>query len=190
MNPRLMAALAGIALCSPAYALKIEFAGNGHSYEIFEARGISWADANAAAIASGGYLATLTDAAENQFVFDVVVEPVFGTGNGGNDGVQAWIGGYQSDSGLEPDGGWQWVTGEAWSFTNWAGGEPNNSGGNEDHLAINRFGDWRWNDEGAWTGGVRGYVVEYNRVPDGGMTALLLALGLGSMAAVRRKLNR
>jgi len=27
---------------------------------------------------------------------------------------------------LEPDGGWQWITGEPWVYTNWDIGEPNN----------------------------------------------------------------
>jgi hypothetical protein len=39
---------------------------------------------------------------------------------------------------VEPDGGWQWVTGEAFSYTNWRLGEPNNNG---DENRIQYFGD-------------------------------------------------
>jgi hypothetical protein len=43
----------------------------------------------------------------------------------------------------EPGGGWEWVTGESWVFTNLSNGEPNNSQGSENWL---HFGD----DSGLW----------------------------------------
>ena len=42
---------------------------NGHIYEYVSASGISWSDAAAAALAAGGYLATITSAEEKSFVF-------------------------------------------------------------------------------------------------------------------------
>lgn len=179
-------AVVSVALLSVgAYAIPVYNPSTGHSYEVFEAPLITWVDARAAAESKGGYLATLTDAAENQFVFDHVVVPAFGTGNQGNDGVQAWIGGFQPDKTSEPDGGWQWVTGEAWSYTNWGGLEPNNAGGGiEDHLTINRFGDWTWNDEGSWMGGIRGYIVEYENI-----RASPLVLPLSASSCLNRTAN-
>jgi hypothetical protein len=45
----------------------------------------------------------------------------------------------------EREGTWEWVTGEAVTFTNWSGGEPNNSG-DEDGCELAWHGTW--NDRG------------------------------------------
>lgn len=165
-----------------ATADSIQWSGNGHSYQAFLVDSISWADANAAAVAKGGYLATLTSAEENQWVYDNIVAPIFGTGPNVSD--QAWLGGLKPVGSSQPSEGWQWVSGETWTYANWGSGEPNNVGGIENHLTINRFGDWSWNDEGSWPSGVKGYVVEY--VPDGGMTLVMLGLGIGCVSIMAR----
>lgn len=170
------------AACVSVHGTPVQWSVNGHWYEAFAADAINWSDASTAATAKGGYLATLTNADENAWVYDNVVVPMFGTGAGETD--QAWLGGFQPAGSTEPAGGWEWVTGEAWSYTNWGSGEPNDVNGVEDHLTINRFGDWTWNDEGSWPAGVKGYVVEY--VPDGGYTFLLLGLGLLGSGVARR----
>lgn len=180
--------LAGLALsvASPvATANPITWAGNGHTYDIVTSPGITWSAANAA-VPAGWTLATLTSAEENRWVYDNIVLPAFGTGNGGNDGVQAWLGGSRP-AGSDPVTGWGWVTGEAWSYTNWGSGEPNNSGAGEFGLTINRLGNWTWNDEGAWPGGVKGYVIE--RVSDGGSTVTLLGIAIAAFGCLRRKLG-
>ena len=182
-----LAIAAALTLCVTASAIPIYNPANGHSYEVIEARDITWDVASAAAIAKGGHLATLTSAAENQWVFDNVVAPAFGT-DYLNDVVQVWLGGFQKPGGTEPDGGWKWVTGEKWSYTNWLEGEPNNSLNIESHLTINRLGSAQWNDEGAWV--VRGYLVEYSPVPEGGATALLLAGSIGIMGYLRQSCAR
>ena len=58
-----------------------------------------------------------------------------------------WLGGFQdltSPNYSEPSGGWTWVTGEPWSYTNWFPGEPNNTGGGEDYLGACRTWRRRW----------------------------------------------
>ena len=46
--------------------------GNDHSYEaVLATSGITWDNAYSAAEARGGYLATITSAAENEFVFSL-----------------------------------------------------------------------------------------------------------------------
>ncbi len=70
-----------------------------------------------------GHLVTLTSAEENVWV----------TTNLSN--ITGWLGGFQPAGSSEPNGNWQWVTGEQWSYTNWAAGEPNNQG-NEDFLIF------------------------------------------------------
>lgn len=155
--------------------------GNGHWYEAISAPNTSWTNAKAAAEAAGGHLATITSAAENAFIFDLV--PLVG----GNPSPY-WLGGFQSPAFPEPptNAGWQWVTGEAWSYTNWANGEPNNA--SEDSLAFAFFAPGGvWNDAPTgYTGyGTGGYVVEY--VPDGGATLGLLGGVLLGLGALRRK---
>jgi len=62
-----------------------------------------------------GHLATITSSAENAFISTQLGTTQF-----------AWLGGEQPPGSLEPDGGWQWITGEPWVYTNWDIGEPNN----------------------------------------------------------------
>jgi len=104
---------------------------------------ISWEDANTAAAAAGGYLATITSAAENSFVFSLVNHAAFWHGYSG-----PWLGGYQSPATTEANANWRWVTSEAWIYTNWQAGQPNDSGGKaEDKLQFG-FGTIAptWND--------------------------------------------
>ena len=81
-----------------------------------------------------GYLATLTDQAENDFVYSM-----------GNPQWH-WVGGFQnlnSPTYSEPSGGWEWVTGEAWVYENWHPGEPNNKDMRylvKTHIPPNRAG--------------------------------------------------
>ena len=133
----------------------VEFwAGNSHYYELVNAPNLSWTDARAAAEAAGGHLATITSLAENEFIYNTL-----GVGN-----RPLWLGGFQPPDFVEPpfDDGWQWVTGELFSYTNWAGGEPNNTTlDNEDSLVFWTAGTWNDSPTG-WTGyGNGGYIIEY-----------------------------
>jgi len=57
-------------------ALAEVWPGNGHDYEaVLAPDGITWDAANAAAVASGKHLATITSAAENDFVFSLLSAP-------------------------------------------------------------------------------------------------------------------
>jgi hypothetical protein len=141
---------------------------NGHSYKVVAVpSGVKWQQARDAAIAAGGHLATLTDAAENQFVFDLAyADP--------NTWLQyydlqlgPYIGGYQPEGSVEPDGGWKWVTGEPWSFTNWNSlaftpVDPDlQLAENRAHLEYNNGNvEPTWNDVSAGST-LRGYVIEW-----------------------------
>lgn len=105
-------------ICEQSY----EWPTNRHTYTFVCFTG-TWVQARADAESRGGHLATLTSVQEND-----AVDEAFDTDH------DAWIGGYQPNPGVdEPVGGWAWVTGEPWSFTAWASGEPNDVGG-EDFL--------------------------------------------------------
>jgi streptogramin lyase len=139
--------------------------GNGHYYELVmpadPSGNFSWTQADAAASAmsydgSPGYLATVTSAAENEFLGSQFQS---GLGDRGN---VAWIG--LTDVGHTND--WTWVTGEPFSYSNWAGGEPNNPGV-EDWVGYWNVEApaWSWNNfllDDYAPGVLYGFIVEFN----------------------------
>ncbi|MGA1223481.1 MAG: M12 family metallo-peptidase [Phycisphaerales bacterium] len=93
--------------------------GNGSAYELVLVQpAANWLTAYNAAIARGGRLATITSQSEADFVYRTLVSN--GIGWAGAQGP--WIGLYKQS------GVWRWVTNEPYEFTQWAPGEPNNSG--------------------------------------------------------------
>jgi Lectin C-type domain len=139
--------------------------GNGHYYEaVLIPDGISWTAANEIANNKQGdwHLVTITSAAENAFVYDLVDDdPAFWKrgGTSGNWGGP-WIGGYQEND----TGPWKWVTGEPFEYKNWGPREPF---GNGDKIAL--FGYQRrmgphWND--AYDKHMYyGYIIESETMP-------------------------
>lgn len=143
---------------------------NGHVYEVVNyGSSTSWNTANVAAQArtfngATGYLATITTQAE----YDYLSTRLSGDG---------WFG--ASDATTEGD--WQWVSGpEAgtsfWAglgdgspvdglYSNWAGGEPNDSGGDEDCAQFYSGGSG-WNDLPCTGDYLQYYVVEYGAPDD------------------------
>lgn len=100
---------------------------NGHHYYMIQSGPIGFNAAKAVAeglsyLGVQGHLATINDAEENSFLATTF-------------GVRAWVGGIQdtsSPSYSEPGGGWSWITGEAFTYSNWTAGEPNDFNGNEE----------------------------------------------------------
>ena len=136
MRTIVFTALATTLLITPtglASADPVQWSANGHFYAVVSAAGtITWEDANAAATTAGGYLATITSQAENDFVFNLVNNPKWWHGSSG-----PWLGGYQYPATQQSNANWRWVTGEAWTYTNWQAGQPNDSGGKaEDKLQF------------------------------------------------------
>ena len=155
----------------------------GHWYGLYDGS-VPWTTASANATGVGGYLAVLTTTAENSAVYGGLIGNGFFQPHASQD-TEAWIGGLTADGSgktINPNN-WKWVTGEAWTAFNagnFAPGEPN---GDSSGLAINRFGDAKYNDEGGHTGG---WIVEKS-VPDSGSSVLLLGVGLGLLGACRSK---
>ena len=170
---------------------KTKDGGNGHFYEVVSVPGgISWDDANAAATAAGGYLATITSQAENNFVFSLINSSTYWTYfHSTYEGP--WLGGYQYPATTTPTANWNWVTGESWGYTNWAAGQPNDNGGSEDKL--NYYGvtgrTSGWNDIRSIDplGKPVAYVVEFVPEPS---SLILLSIATASLLAYawRRRL--
>ena len=178
--------------------------GNGHWYDFlgYGLGGIpdpigTWESAQLAAEARGGYLATPTSPAEWAFMqsqmYDWVgpVDPVYSTCAAcGYRSYQGWIGAFQNTSSpsySEPNGGWEWVTGEPWGYTAWSGGEPNENG-SENHVLTWFHDASGWNDH---VNGAGRYFIEYaaNPVPEP-TTGLMLGLGLIGVAVRRQRRGR
>jgi hypothetical protein len=141
--------------------------GNGHAYELVVVpEGISWHEANDMARQMGGHLATLTSEEEHLFVF----EQLAGDVSVYTDGFWGPLfGAYQdasADDYGEPNGGWRWVTGETWDWSNWLPGEPSNGDGVEDvgQFAIQPpSGELlgHWNDWYGASSAPVAFIVEY-----------------------------
>lgn len=161
-------AKADIAKTDPTRANNLFFnAANGHVYELVT-QGKTYADAetNAASKTFGnqkGYLATITSADENTFVYNKTggnwtwisgTDGHSGTGDGHDTaalaGTKTTEGKFVYAAGNSPESG-------ALTYTNFAGGEPNNCGGNED--GVHLWGGGTWNDLN--TGAAIWSVVEY-----------------------------
>lgn len=180
----------GLGLSGWVGAEPVRWEGNGHWYEavLVQAGGISWDEAQKEAEARGGYLATITSAAENQFVYELIDNGAYWHWSNSNSAVGPWIGAVQPPGSAEPRGNWQWVTGESFIYDNWRSDQPNNTNGVENHAHFVGVGSARsayWNDLGNvppsdWY--VKAYVVE--SVPEPGALGLL---AVGAMGMMRRK---
>jgi hypothetical protein len=129
---------------------------NGHYYQ-YVTNSVTWihakTNAESRVLTNGwrGHLASIQNAAENAFVTALVPN------------VTCWIGGYQPPGSAEPAGNFRWVTGEAFSYSNWAPGEPNQYlGSNEENVVLNGA---NYENPGKWQDAPGssqvGFVVEY-----------------------------
>lgn len=127
---------------------------------------LTWDQARAAAqgLGVGWDLATITTAAEQAIINYQLGDPSDFVGL-----QDYWIGGIQPIGSNEPGSNWQWINyeGTFWNneqptemFANWGTSEPNNCGGNENHVTVDNRYLWSWNDLGDTCGGAHGYIAE------------------------------
>ena len=126
---------AGVCTDTPETRWTEASGGNGHFYQVV-CGAVTWAQANAAATAAGGHLATIQSSAENAFVFSLANDPSYWTVVPGNYNLGPWLGGFQPPGSAEPNSDWTWVTGEQFAYTGWHGGEPNNDAGKEEDRIL------------------------------------------------------
>jgi hypothetical protein len=104
------------------------FQFNGHTYAMTRDT-MNWDSARTLAIQHGGYLVSVNEGIESQFLVTN-----YGSGN-------PWIG--LND--LQQAGTWRWINGELFIYANWATGEP--AGANEHCVMTN------WGNPGKWNNG-------------------------------------
>jgi len=101
---------------------------NGHHYYCSTSNA-TWAAANNACIANGGYLASIESAGENAFLAGILTYQ------------SAWIG--ANDLGNE--GNFSWTSGSPFGYSNWYVGQPNNYNFNQH--CVEMLSDGTWNDQ-------------------------------------------
>jgi hypothetical protein len=141
-----------------AEAAPARWSGNGHLYEVrLVSEGLNWVQAELRAyeLGCGWYLATVTSKAEHDFVFGLVKKRA-----GIFAGVEGpWLGAFQKNDQAEPAGNWRWVTDEAFRYTRWAPGQPDDV--RDDELFLNYRSGGGWNDALASLL-TKGFVVEFD----------------------------
>ncbi len=131
----------------------LKWHGNGHYYELVkEGDNRFWKDAydyaqrqkfieNDTGLVYRGHLAVITSLDEQTWIFDNFLSPIV------NPKCFIWLGGFQKEQNKGwPAEGWFWVTGEPWSWTHWASGEPNDGGTPRDERYLTMYRDGGWND--------------------------------------------
>lgn len=178
-SARILVTITALLFAGHAVAIPITWPGNGHQYEVISDLGITWTDARTAALALGpGWdLASITSQAEMDFIISLLPLNPF-------DRQHLWLGG--TDVNIE--GSFEWSNGDAFGFTSWGSGEPNNKG-NEDYLAFDWREAWNWNDVPVDLGFglMTGYVVENSLVVPEPSALTLFTIGLLCMALTRRR---
>ena len=106
------------------------FTYNGNQYLLTSSQ-LTWSQAQAEAVSVGGNLVSINDAGEETWL-----KSTFGTSEG------FWIG----INDLATEGNFEWISGQPVTYTNWALGEPNNAGGNQDFGRINFGANRQWDD--------------------------------------------
>jgi len=193
--------LFGFGASIPARAVPLQFGSN--FYEFVSADFISWQSAKTSAessvfMGSAGYLATITSAAENDFIANHFA--TFSVFSG------AWIGGQVSSSGVGtwatgPEAGQVFSQGGlavSGAYANWGGIEPNSPPDNKPSAAYMNVGsafapnflitgEWADADYGIASSGdpIRGYIVEYSGVSVP-VTSTQWLLGIGLLPLIWR----
>ncbi len=101
---------------------------NGHQYYCSTSTA-TWQNAKLICESKGGYLASINDPQENNYLANVLTLQ------------SAWIG--LSD--YQNEGQFEWESGESLNYTNWYTGQPNNYNNNQDYVEM--LNDGRWNDQ-------------------------------------------
>lgn len=123
---------------------------NGHIYELYLAD-LTWENAKAWCENNGGYLATITNQAEQS-----TLENLLGNHKSG----RYWLGAEEiADT-------YHWVTGETWDYENWSSGEPNHevSASGETEHCLGTISSPQWNDFTNDAANFSGFIMELGSI--------------------------
>ncbi|MDQ5908136.1 MAG: hypothetical protein QG599_227 [Pseudomonadota bacterium] len=191
--------------------------GGTHWYEAvyLPDSGLNWLQARALAEEAGGYLATITSNAEGEHIFSLIDDPKYWyQWDSTHSYVMSgpFLGGYQPGQSAEPSGGWRWVSGEAFSYTNWCkdgveadqdprnNNQPNDATGGQDVIAfgevnapVSYWGDFPHsvgglNDQGSDTK-VYGFIIEYDANPSTASLTIAKTGGNGTVVSEPAGIN-
>ena len=146
--------------CLAPVQWRVEDGGNDHWYGL-EARGnagITWESGSQLATSMGGYLATLTSAAESELVWRYLAS----RRGAWNTSVSGFAGPHVGLQRADGDAPWEWVTGERFEFAEWGDCKDDNAGV-EDRvqygcLAIENV----WNDIASDNPNAGGFIIEWS----------------------------
>ena len=116
----------------------------GRIYRIFEQE-VSWFDAYKLCESMGGHLVTVTSAEEQTFINNYMTQISFF--------LNAWMGAYNDGS------KWQWITDEAFEYTSWASGQPDNLNGKQHFCVLYKDSFGTWDDQGVTQ--LKGFMCEW-----------------------------
>lgn len=150
----------------------------------------SYLAANDFAIEQGGWLWSVNDRQEMDYVIDAFLPTILdygrtfqapqGFSSVAPDDIDIYIGFNDSELFGASEGNFQWINGDPVTFTNWSGGEPNNVGqetdpAGEDYAEIwNLSGNRTWNDDNDRGSGLNGLPPSNPaRLPAGGNVAVI-----------------
>ena len=174
--------------------------GDTHYYEavLVPTQNISWVQAAVLADSVGGYLASIMSEEENTFVFNLVNDEQFfwefpddyTPDSHYNIKIGPFLGGTKTNGSTDSKAGWVWLSGEEWSYTNWAQnlddgvidkdprnntqpngrGKQNVMGFGELNIPVATWGDYfagvaQYENMMMPMGHSRGFIIEYDQKP-------------------------
>ncbi len=144
---------------------KVSAGGNGHWYQAVNwGSPVAWEDARKAALHSGGDLVCIGNISEAKFVNEIALDSrLWHNHSGAPHGP--WIGALRAAT----PSGWAWSNGEAWDYSAWASGQPNNAGSNQDrahYWTRSKNLQPTWQDIAGRNAQVYSFIVEYTEKPD------------------------
>lgn len=137
------------------YNSPVETVNFGTSKYDLYLKNTTWKEAKAFCESKGGHLVTITSAEENDAMGPLRRKTRELNTLSTSQATGIWIGATDEVT----EGTWKWVTGEPFSYTNWASGEPNNEN-NEDYAELfTEAGTWndKFNDP---TNKIMGFIME------------------------------
>jgi len=140
---------------------RVDDGGNGHWYQVVTSpSNVNWFDARDRSRSNGGELASITSSGENEWVHQLAVNTPGAWGPNGHPfwTFGPWIGGTNSS---QTGAQWQWIAGDAWSFTAWYSGQPDGGAAQVACFGCSGLPKPTWSDEEA-NAPVRSFAVEWS----------------------------